>query len=146
MNEQERLHISLCAFPSPTGTFVRWPDGGFGAGPRYRTADRTHPLPPRGTWLVGRKTQTAPPEILKFDGNQFRSPTGAGKGIVWEWCELILDEPVTAESEQGVQPLYSPSLGQELVNLLFRIGKRADILNWFDRSPYNNPNEGAPEE
>lgn len=146
MNEQQRFHPSIVMFPDSSGNFIRWPEGGFGAGPRYRTADRTHPRPPRNTWLVARKTETSSPEIMKFDGNQFRSPTGASKGIVWEWCELILDEPTTETQPGPVQPLSAPGLLQAIVNLAYQFYKRGDVLDAGDRSPYNNPNEGAPEE
>lgn len=137
----ERLHPTIAMMPDGAGKFCRYPDGGFAAGPW------NNGTPPLMVWLVAQKNETSAPEIMRHDGTRFRSTTGADKGaLVYRWAVISLVEEITETQPGPVQPASTGNWLQDLVNLLTKFYKWSDILNARDRSPYYNPEEGAPEE
>lgn len=146
----ERLHPVIAMHPDQSGNFMRYQP--YGAKP-WRNTD-----PVTGVWAVSQAIDVnSTPEIVKYDGLYFRSPTGARKGIPWRWADLIIVEPtevpppgpietvppITEYPADGVH--LDAVAGQQLIDILKRSFTVNEINRMMEASPYDEPDQGAPE-
>lgn len=135
----EYLHPTIAMIPDANGQFMRREH--YAAGPVRTDTPETERVPLLCQYSHGSYI------ITYYDG-KFRHPTnGSSWAAPLQWAYITWEDNDDTIYAPG--PVPSVSAGnflQDTLNLLLKFYKRVEVLDAMDRSPWNNPNEGAPEE
>lgn len=136
----EYLHPVIAMMPDASGQFMRREH--YAAGPVRTDTPERERVPIMCQYSHGT-------HIITYYDGRFRHPVNGGTWAApLQWAYITWDEPEAAQPSPTPGPVPSVSAGnflQDTVNLLLKFYKRVEVLDALDRSPWNNPNEGAPE-
>jgi len=140
----ERLNPSIAMFSSAHGGYTHYAD--FAAGPRTLMISETRPAPQQDVWLLCQVFNSPFPEVLRYDGKNFRSPSGALKTKLLWWSYIITKETTTPDNQVATPPESRGDWLYDTMRIIAKYHKIVDVRNVMDMIPWPNDVEGEPEQ